>query len=149
MDAIFPGRTGIRRTRFNYISRQSKRDVIGKNGKGSSGKRTRHINIRYFFVQDRIAAGEVSVQYCPTSEMVADYFTKPLQGALFKKFRDIIMNIDPVMKSSQDRRSVLGIADASVSDDVAQSDDRQSDDRRVTEPTKNNERKADGLGTTG
>ena len=26
--------------------------------------------------------------------MVADFFTKPLQGALFKKFRDIIMNVD-------------------------------------------------------
>ena len=26
--------------------------------------------------------------------MIADYFTKPLQGALFRKFRDLIMGID-------------------------------------------------------
>jgi hypothetical protein len=60
--------------------------LLEKNGKGSSSKRTRHINIRYFFVTDRIAGNEVSVQYCPTAEMVADFFTKPLQGSLFKKF---------------------------------------------------------------
>ena len=29
--------------------------------------------------------------YCPTESMVADYFSKPLQGALLHKFRDTIM----------------------------------------------------------
>ena len=29
--------------------------------------------------------------YYPTYLMLADYFTKPLQGALFHNFRDIIM----------------------------------------------------------
>lgn len=33
------------------------------------------------------------VDYCPTEEMIADFFTKPLQGALFRKFRAFIMNI--------------------------------------------------------
>jgi len=28
--------------------------------------------------------------------MIADYMTKPLQGALFKKFRDLIMGVRPV-----------------------------------------------------
>ena len=70
-----------------------------RNGRASSSKRTRHINIRYFFVQDRIAAGEMSVAYCPTKEMVADYFTKPLQGALFRKLRAYIMN-EPVKDGS-------------------------------------------------
>ena len=27
--------------------------------------------------------------------MVADYYTKPLQGALFRKFRDILMGLAP------------------------------------------------------
>jgi hypothetical protein len=81
--------------------------LLEKNGRASSGKRTRHINIRYFFVQDRIASGEVSVQYCPTDEMVADYFSKPLQGAQFKKFRDQIMNSNPATTSPPDCRSVL------------------------------------------
>ena len=68
---------------------------LEKHGRASSSKRTRHINVRYFFVTDRIASKEVSVAYCPTSEMIADFFTKPLQGQDFRKFRDMILNIDP------------------------------------------------------
>ena len=32
--------------------------------------------------------------YCPTESMVADYFTKPLQGKLFHKLRDMTMGVD-------------------------------------------------------
>eukprot|EP00978_Attheya_sp_CCMP212_P038772 scaffold195564_cov31-Attheya_sp.AAC.1 len=58
--------------------------LLEKYGRASSSKRTRHINIRYFFVTDRIANKEVSIKWCPTAEMIADFFTKPLQGTLFK-----------------------------------------------------------------
>ena len=59
--------------------------LLEKNGKSSSGKRTKHINIRYFFVTDRVQKGEVSVVWCPTGDMIGDYATKPLQGTLFRK----------------------------------------------------------------
>jgi KUP system potassium uptake protein len=90
--------------------------LLENNGRASSSKRTRHLNIRYFFIHDRISAKEVRVEYCPTEEMVADFFSKPLQGSLFRKFRDFIMNIsspvqslqsDPLNSSSKDHRSVL------------------------------------------
>ena len=64
-----------------------------KNGRASAGQKSRHINIRYFFIKDRIDNGEISVVHCPTEDMIADFFTKPLQGSLFVKFRDIIMGI--------------------------------------------------------
>ena len=63
------------------------------NGKASSSKRTRHINIRYFMITDKISKQEVEVEYCPTEDMLADYFTKPLQGALFRRFRNAIMGL--------------------------------------------------------
>jgi hypothetical protein len=66
--------------------------LLEKNGRASSGRRTRHINIRYFFVTDRVKTGEVRIEYCPTGEMVADFFTKPLQGSLFRKLRGMILN---------------------------------------------------------
>ena len=69
--------------------------LLEKNGKASSSKRTKHINIRYFFITDRIDKGEVSVVWCPTGDMTADFMTKPLQGALFRKFRDQIMGVVP------------------------------------------------------
>ena len=64
-----------------------------KNGRASSSKRTRHINIRYFFVTDKIKSGEVAVQYCPTDEMISDFFTKPLQGSKFYQFRKVVMDL--------------------------------------------------------
>ena len=67
--------------------------LLLKNGKRSSGKRTRALNIRYFFLHDQQEKGNLKVEYCPTKEMVADYLTKPLQGALFKKFQEKLMGI--------------------------------------------------------
>jgi hypothetical protein len=55
------------------------------------------------------------VEYCPTGDMISDFFTKPLQGALFKKLRNLIMNIDPIADGSGDRRSVLNKCVAGVS----------------------------------
>ena len=65
--------------------------LLERNGKVSSGKRTEHINVSYFFITDRISKGEVRVEWCPTKVMVADFMTQPLQGSAFKKFGDLIM----------------------------------------------------------
>ena len=44
---------------------------------------------------DRIKKRDVSVEWCSTHNMTGDFFTKPLQGALFKRFRDLIMGVVP------------------------------------------------------
>ena len=84
--------------------------LLAKNSPASSGKRTKHINVRYFFITDRIKKGELEVRYCPTKEIIGDFFTKPLQGATFQKFRDQIMGISdvPTVPEPRDHRSVLG-----------------------------------------
>ena len=64
------------------------------NGKESSGKRTRHFNIQYFYITDLISRKEVEVVYCPTENMIADFMTKPTTGPIFKKYRQLIMNIE-------------------------------------------------------
>ena len=61
------------------------------NGRASCGQKSRHIDIRFFFMKDRIKTEGIDVLYCPTEEMLADFFTKPLQGSLFDKFRKVIM----------------------------------------------------------
>ena len=58
--------------------------LLAKNGRMSSSKHTRHINVRCFFINDKISKREVNVVYCHTGNMAADMFTKPLQGSLFK-----------------------------------------------------------------
>ena len=67
--------------------------LLEKNGQQSSTKRTRHLDIRYFFVTDRIRAKQLTVEYCPTGDMWADIHTKPLQGATFAKFCRLILNL--------------------------------------------------------
>ena len=67
--------------------------LLEKNGTESASKRSRHIDIRYYWMKDLVEKKMLSVEYCPTDEMVADYPSKPLQGAKFKKFRKMIMNL--------------------------------------------------------
>jgi hypothetical protein len=52
--------------------------LLERNGKMSSGKRTKHITIQYFFVTDKIKSGEISAKWSPTGEMVADFLMTPL-----------------------------------------------------------------------
>ena len=58
----------------------------------STSERTRHISVRYFWVKDRVDSREITLRYVPTNMMVADILTKPLQGDLFRKLRDILLN---------------------------------------------------------
>jgi len=67
-----------------------------QNGRASCTSRSKHIHIRYFFIKDRIDNGEFKVAYCPTEKMLADFFTKPLQGKLFERLRRVIMGWDHV-----------------------------------------------------
>jgi len=65
--------------------------ALVRNGK-SNNNRTRHIAIRYFFVADKVRAGEISIEYLPTGHMIADILTKPLQGEQFLKLRRQLLN---------------------------------------------------------
>jgi hypothetical protein len=73
-----------------YQDNQSSMKII-LNGRKSSGQKTKHMDIRYFWIKDRLASENIEVEYCPTEKMVADFFTKPLQGNLFRKFRDVVL----------------------------------------------------------
>jgi len=44
--------------------------------------------------------------FCPTQDMIADFFTKPLQGGLFVRMREKILNL-PASEVATVHRSVL------------------------------------------
>ena len=114
----------------NSIVHQDNKSTIllAENGKASSGCCTRHINIRYFLVKDRVASGEVRIEHCPTNDMIADFFTKPLQGALFVKMRNAIMNVNPLIDYGlEDCRIVLNL----VSEDTVEMDGTVETDKRT------------------
>ena len=53
--------------------------IIETYGKNASSKQSKHINVRYFFIKDRIQQKQVKLAYCPTEYMWSDILTKPLQ----------------------------------------------------------------------
>jgi len=63
-----------------------------RSGKPTSD-RTRHINIRFFFIHDREKNGEIKIEYRSTETMLADILTKPLQGEQFELLRDELLNV--------------------------------------------------------
>jgi hypothetical protein len=65
--------------------------LLEKNGKMSSSKRTRHLEIRFFYVTDNVGKKHMRIEYCPTDDMLGDFYTKPTQGTKFTKFRNRIM----------------------------------------------------------
>ena len=43
------------------------------NGRMSASQKSRHINIRYFWIKDRTEANQITIRHCPTLEMLADF----------------------------------------------------------------------------
>ena len=72
----------------DYISTQ----LLMKNGQFSSGKKTKRIKAKFFFIKDKVDEGEMQILDCPTEQMWADVLTKPLQGMEFKQMRAELMN---------------------------------------------------------
>ena len=81
----------------NTIYQDNKSAILMEvNGRNSCTGNSRHINIRYFWVKDRIDNKEVRIEYIPTHLMLADFFTKPLQGEKFRILRAFIMGWLPM-----------------------------------------------------
>ncbi|KAG7373109.1 reverse transcriptase RNA-dependent DNA polymerase [Nitzschia inconspicua] len=108
--------------------------LLEKNGRQSSTKRTRHLEVRYFFVTDNVHRGKLSIEYCPTGDMIADYFTKPLQGSQFRKMLKQILNIDDVLIDSSPQECVGNNKEEpthAIQDVADESHPRQADSQPV------------------
>ncbi len=76
----------------NILYQDNKSEMLLEtNGQASSSKRTRHIEIRYYYVAGQVAKGDLRVVWCPTNKIIADFLTKPLQGNAFVNFWDLLM----------------------------------------------------------
>jgi hypothetical protein len=65
--------------------------LLETNGQALSSNRIRHIEIRYYYVANQVAKGDLRVVWCPTDVMIADFLTKPLQGKAFVKFCNLLL----------------------------------------------------------
>lgn len=68
--------------------------ILLKNNNGKSvRKHSRHLNIMYFFVTDVLEKGKLTIQHCPTLDMITDYMKKPPQGAKILQFMNDILGM--------------------------------------------------------
>ena len=62
--------------------------LLEKYGMKCVGKGSRHIKIKHFFITDKVPGNKLRIIHCPTKDMIADFYTKPLRESLFIKHRD-------------------------------------------------------------
>ena len=58
-----------------------------------TSNRSKHIDIRYFFVREKVAEGVVELEGINTTDNVADILTKNLERGAFEKHRDTMLGI--------------------------------------------------------
>jgi hypothetical protein len=73
-----------------YQDNMSCMALIKRGGPGS--ERSRHINIRHFWLSEKVAQEEVIIQHLGTADMFANILTKPVQGAQFDREREGLTN---------------------------------------------------------
>jgi hypothetical protein len=77
------------------------------NGRTSAGTKSRHLDIRFFWIKETLEILGIKTRHCHTSKMLADFFTKPLQGTVFILLRDAILGIIDI--NSIDLRDILSV----------------------------------------
>jgi hypothetical protein len=50
-------------------------------------KRSKHIEVRHYFVREKVEEGRLVVEYIPGTEQIADILTKPLPASRFREMR--------------------------------------------------------------
>jgi len=66
--------------------------------------RTKHIDIQFHFVREPVGDEKIYLEYCPSSDMIADVMTKPLPHTAHKKLTAAIGMVDRTGKSDRTLR---------------------------------------------
>ena len=117
------------------------------NGRQSSTKRTKYMDIWYFYVGDHIQNKTLSLQHCPTDEMLADFFAKPLQGSLFIRLRNHIMGTEFEDGDPKTHRSVLEDQDDYENQGASERDQGASEQDQEASERDQNDENVCGVGT--
>ena len=60
-----------------------------------AGQRTKHIDTRYFWIQERVQDGDLNIKKVPTAKTCADVATKPVSASVLQqhcKFAGLVFN---------------------------------------------------------
>ena len=59
-------------------------------GNPETHQRTKHIDIKYHFLRERVNMGEISLKYVNTNDNLSDIFTKAIEHRRFTRLRDLL-----------------------------------------------------------
>jgi hypothetical protein len=65
--------------------------TIAVSQNGIRSERTKHIDVKYHFITETVASGQVKLQWVSTRDQEADLFTKALAQPVFEHFRKLLM----------------------------------------------------------
>ena len=66
--------------------------LLKTNERSSAEKRLKHLNVKYFYIEDQVNQGEIQVKYCSTDKMKEDCQTKLKQESAFHHIRAEILS---------------------------------------------------------
>ena len=72
---------------------------------------------KVFLFEGSSQKGDIQIKDCPTDKMIADFFTKPLQGGLFKKMKVVMLGHDSLedfLDASSTTKERVGTNDKGV-----------------------------------
>jgi hypothetical protein len=95
LDLILHGSPRIPSSGQCFVPGQQESNSFGKEWKGFEQQAYEACQYSVFLYYQLVDKGNISFVWCPTRDMIGDFMTKPLQGALFWKFRDQIMGVVP------------------------------------------------------
>jgi len=107
VEQTFFGCTRISWSNNDNVPRQQKYNTTGRKCKIFKLKVNPPHKRKVFTNSRKAKKGKVKVAFCPTTNMLGDFFMKPLQGSTFKRMWSIILNIPDTDKSSSEHRSAL------------------------------------------
>lgn len=88
MSTLFQELTNSKFPALLQVDNQSAISII-KTGK--MNKRSKHIDVRYYFINEKFEENLFKLIYCPSKDQLADIFTKPLDKVKFSRFRNNLM----------------------------------------------------------
>jgi hypothetical protein len=81
----------------NFLEQDNESAIkLEVNGRTSAGAKSRHLDIRYFWIKENLETMGIRVRHCRTLQMLGDFFTKPQQGTLFRVMRDVLLGKLPI-----------------------------------------------------
>ena len=68
----------------SFLEQDNKSTIkLIKHGHALTGQKSKHINIRYFWITNHLKRDGFTLRHCNTESILADFLSKPQQGSLF------------------------------------------------------------------